>query len=111
MISINFFYKFNWTAYASGQQEEYKISPELMESLEEIRSSNWPAEITKNISFDIYWSNNEYSGIHNYLDNGNHIQNRYSGYLKIDVSALEADMLALQLKQEQSDINLRSTRE
>lgn len=89
MISINFFYKYSWVGYVSGQRDDFKITPELEESLEEIRKQNWPEEITQNISFDIYWYNNEYTGIHNYRINGNHMQNRYEGYLKIDTAFLE----------------------
>lgn len=88
MISINFFYKHNWSAYASNHHDEFKISPELEELIEEIRKSNWPEEISQNISFDIYWFNNEYTGIHNYRVNDLHLQNRYSGYLKIDIAQL-----------------------
>jgi hypothetical protein len=62
------------------------------ESIEEIRKSNWPEEISQNISFDIYWHNNEYTGIHNYRLNNLHLQNRYSGYLKIDISQLTHEL-------------------
>lgn len=83
MESINFFYTSKWIAWASGQETPYEISESLWNSLEEIRKTNWPEEMTTNISFDIYWANGEYSGIHNYRVGDTHMQNRYAGYLEI----------------------------
>jgi hypothetical protein len=83
MESINFFYTSKWTAWAGGQETPYEISESLLESLEEIRETNWPEKITANISFDIYWAGGEYSGIHNYRVGDSHMQTRYSGSLEI----------------------------
>jgi hypothetical protein len=85
MRSINFFYKSAWTAWESGLDTPFDISLPLLDSLENIRIENWPTEITQNISFDIYWSEGEYSGIHNYRVGDRHLQTRYYGVLeKID---------------------------
>jgi hypothetical protein len=82
--NINFFYRYKWEA--SNFEGDWPIPNDIIDKLEEIRIKNWPdvkGLNFKNISFDIYWFNDEYSGIHNYRINGEQIQNRYEGYLEL----------------------------
>jgi hypothetical protein len=82
-FNINFFYRYKWEA--STIDGNWKIPDDVLVKIEEVRKNNWPSQELnniKNISFDIYWFNNEYSGIHNYRINGEQIQNRYEGYLE-----------------------------
>jgi hypothetical protein len=82
--NINFFYRYKWEA--SNFDGNWLIPDDIITKLEEIRLKNWPNEdgvIFKNISFDIYWFNNEFSGIHNYRINGEQQQKRYEGYLEL----------------------------
>lgn len=83
-FNINFFYNYRWIA--STIDGDWKIPDDVLVKIEEVRKNNWPSpepDNFKNISFDIYWYNNEYSGIHNYRINGEQMQNRYEGYLEL----------------------------
>jgi hypothetical protein len=83
-FNINFFYRYNWEA--STIDGDWKIPDDVLVKIEEVRKNNWPSpepDNFKNISFDIYWYNNEYSGVHNYRINGEQMQNRYEGYLEL----------------------------
>jgi hypothetical protein len=100
-MKINFIYDTSWNA-------QYYVAPvppatqpvsktiagtsfpiDLMASLEAIRTSNMEsgAGIT-NISFDVYYNSDKYTGIQNYRQNGKHLQNRYSGVLVISPTDL-----------------------
>jgi hypothetical protein len=83
MRSINFFYKKEWTAWEAGNSDPYKITEDVLALIEAIRTENWPEEKISNISFDIYWCDGEYSGIHNYRMGDTHNQVRYNGFLEI----------------------------